>query len=91
MRTNITENREFAQFIAQQLNKSSAPLRLLLPEKGISALDAPGMPFHSPRTTRALFEELEQTVVQTTERQVSCLLLCHAKFVCLFQYDFSGR
>ncbi|CAM6093249.1 unnamed protein product [Calypogeia fissa] len=73
MRTTVEENRQFAQFIGQQLNKSSAPVRLLVPEKGVSALDAPGMPFHNPEATRALLEEVEQIVTQTTDRQVKRL------------------
>lgn len=70
MRTTIEENRRFAQFIGQKLNKSSAPVRLVLPEKGVSALDAPGKPFYNPEATRALIEEFERTVKQTPERQV---------------------
>ncbi|KAL2621051.1 hypothetical protein R1flu_001256 [Riccia fluitans] len=73
MRTTVEENRKFAQFIAQKLNKSSAPVRVLLPERGISALDAPGMPFYDPDATGALLQELEHAVLQTPQRQVKRL------------------
>ncbi|KAL3680989.1 hypothetical protein R1sor_023945 [Riccia sorocarpa] len=73
MRTTVEENRKFAQFIAQKLNKSSAPVRVLLPEKGISALDAPEMPFYDPDATGTLLQEIEQAVVQTPDRQVKRL------------------
>ena len=42
-----------------------APVRFFLPEGGVSALDAPGQPFHDPQANAALFGALEQTVRQT--------------------------
>ena len=47
-----------------------APLVLLIPEGGVSALDAPGQPFHDPEADRALFAELEAAIEQTPARQV---------------------
>ena len=47
-----------------------APVRFLLPEGGVSALDAPGKPFHDPRADAALFAALEATVRQTATRQL---------------------
>jgi uncharacterized protein (UPF0261 family) len=46
------------------------PVRLLLPEGGVSALDAPGKPFYDPEADSVLFEALEQTVRQTPRRRV---------------------
>lgn len=46
------------EWIAGRLNLIEGPLRLLLPEGGVSALDAPGMPFHDPAAGRALFESI---------------------------------
>lgn len=71
MRTTPEENREAAKFIAEKLNHSVAPLRVLLPEKGVSALDAEGQAFYNPEATGALFEELEKSIQQTPERKVS--------------------
>ncbi len=48
----------------------SAPVRFFLPEGGVSALDAPGQPFHDPQADAALFEALEQTVRQTSARRL---------------------
>jgi uncharacterized protein (UPF0261 family) len=45
-------------------------VRLLLPEGGVSALDAPGRPFHDPEADAALFGALEQTLRRTQRRQV---------------------
>ena len=40
------------------------------PEKGVSLIDAPGMPFHDPDADAALFEALERTVAQTGTRRL---------------------
>jgi uncharacterized protein (UPF0261 family) len=70
MRTTPEENRRFARWIAAKLNRSTAPLVVLIPENGVSAIDAPGQPFHDPEADRALFDELEAAVEQTPTRQV---------------------
>jgi uncharacterized protein (UPF0261 family) len=70
MRTTPEENRQFAAWIAAKLNRSVAPVTLLIPEAGVSALDAPGKPFHDPEADRALFETLEQHVRQTETRRI---------------------
>ena len=70
MRTSVDENRRFARWIAAKLNRSTAPVTVLIPEGGVSALDAPGQPFHDPAADAALFEELERHVVRTPDRVV---------------------
>jgi uncharacterized protein (UPF0261 family) len=45
-------------------------VRFLLPEGGVSMLDAPGQPFHDPEADNALFEAIEKTVRRTLLRQV---------------------
>jgi uncharacterized protein (UPF0261 family) len=70
MRTTPDENRQLARWIAAKLNRSTAPLVVLIPEGGVSAIDAPGQPFHDPEADRALFEELEAAIEQTPMRQV---------------------
>ncbi|CAI5499198.1 unnamed protein product [Closterium sp. Naga37s-1] len=69
MRTTADENRRIAQFIAGKMNQSQAPVTLLVPEGGLSALDAPGMAFWDPAADAALFDELEKQVVQTDSRK----------------------
>ena len=46
------------------------PCLVLLPEGGISALDAPGQPFHDPAADEALFRALEADVKPTRLRRV---------------------
>ena len=60
MRTTPEENRAFAQWMIPRINRSLGPVTLLLPEHGISMLDAPGQPFHDPEADAALFDEIEK-------------------------------
>jgi uncharacterized protein (UPF0261 family)/ABC-type branched-subunit amino acid transport system ATPase component len=70
MRTTIEENRAMGQWIGERLNQMNGPVRFLLPLGGVSALDAPGQPFHDPEADAALFTALEATVRQTPQRQI---------------------
>lgn len=62
MRTEVDENVAIGKWIANKLNQATSPFAVLLPERGLSALDAPGEPFHNPEANAALFETLEQAV-----------------------------
>jgi uncharacterized protein (UPF0261 family) len=46
-------------------------VRFLLPEGGVSLIDAPGQPFHDPEADAALFEAIETHVEQTSDRTVT--------------------
>ncbi len=70
MRTTPEENRAFARWIASKLNQSVAPLVVLIPERGVSALDAQGQPFFDPAADQILFDELEAAIDSTSSRQV---------------------
>ncbi|MCC6126751.1 MAG: Tm-1-like ATP-binding domain-containing protein [Pirellulales bacterium] len=70
MRTTPEENRRCARWMAAKINRSTAPFLLLIPEKGVSMLDAPGKPFYDPEADRALFEELEAAVQTNSTRQI---------------------
>lgn len=60
MRTNAEESAAIGRFIIERLNKMNGPVRFLLPLKGVSALDAPGQPFHDPAAKAALFEAIRK-------------------------------
>jgi len=45
-------------WIASRLNEMTGPVRFLIPEGGVSALDAPGKAFHDPAADKALFDAL---------------------------------
>lgn len=70
MRTTRDENRAFGEWIGARLNAMNGPVRFLLPEGGVSMLDAPGQAFHDPEADNALFEAIEKTVRQTPSRHV---------------------
>jgi uncharacterized protein (UPF0261 family)/ABC-type branched-subunit amino acid transport system ATPase component len=70
MRTTRDENRAFGAWIGERLNRMNGPVRFLLPEGGVSLLDAPGQPFHDPEADNALFEAIERTVRVSPTRQV---------------------
>jgi uncharacterized protein (UPF0261 family) len=71
MRTTPGENRAIGEFIAAKLNACDGPVRFLLPEGGVSMVDAPGQPFYDPEADEALFSAIEANVVQTDDRIVS--------------------
>jgi uncharacterized protein (UPF0261 family) len=70
MRTTAQECREIGAWIGAKLNRCEGPVRFLIPEKGVSALDIEGGAFHDVEADRALFESLEATVKQTASRRV---------------------
>jgi uncharacterized protein (UPF0261 family) len=70
MRTTADENARMGRWIGERLNAMEGPVRFLLPERGVSALDAPGQPFYDPDADAALFEALERTVRPTSNRQI---------------------
>ena len=70
MRTTAEECRAIGEWIGGRLNAMEGPVRFLLPEGGLSMIDAPGQPFEDPAADAALFEALERTVVQTDQRRL---------------------
>ncbi|QIT54002.1 ABC transporter permease [Aquisalimonas sp. 2447] len=61
MRTTPEECREMGRWIGRKLSRALGPVRFLIPEGGVSMLDAPGQPFHDPDADAALFAGLEET------------------------------
>ncbi|HWZ06823.1 MAG TPA: Tm-1-like ATP-binding domain-containing protein [Bradyrhizobium sp.] len=76
MRTTAEENRQIGVWIAEKLNRCSGPVRFLIPEKGVSMLDAPGQPFHDPTADAALFDAIEHTLHRTRDRRIE-RIACH--------------
>jgi uncharacterized protein (UPF0261 family) len=73
MRTTPEENALIGRWIGERLNACEGPVRFLLPEGGVSLIDAPGKPFHDPEADAALFEAVEGTVKRTGRRRVARL------------------
>jgi uncharacterized protein (UPF0261 family) len=62
MRTTPEENAQMGRWLADKLNACNGPLRLLIPELGISALDIAGGAFHDDAADAALFEALRSNI-----------------------------
>ena len=70
MRTTADECRAIGEFLVAKLNAMQGPVRLLVPEGGLSAIDRPGQPFHDPEADRALFDTLERGFRAGGERRL---------------------
>ena len=73
MRTTADESAQIGAWIAGKLNKAKGPIRLMLPEKGVSALDIEGGPFWDPAADAALFAAVEQNLKQSQTCQITRL------------------
>ena len=70
MRTTAEENARMGEWIARRINEMTGPVRFLVPEGGVSALDAPGQPFHDPEADRALFDAIASTFEEGANRRL---------------------
>ncbi len=62
MRTTPEENAELGRVIAEKANRSSGPVAVLIPLRGVSQLDSPGGDFWWPEADQALFSAIRQTL-----------------------------
>jgi uncharacterized protein (UPF0261 family) len=67
MRTTAEECARLGEIIASKLNRAGGPTTLLIPLRGVSAMDREGQPFHDPDADGALFEALRKHVEDTVE------------------------
>lgn len=70
MRTTPEENVNMARWLVGKLNASPGPVDLVLPLRGVSALDAPGQAFWDPVADEALFATIEAEFVQTDSHRL---------------------
>jgi len=70
MRTTADECRRIGEFLAGKLNAMRGPVRFLIPEGGVSAIDRPGQPFHDPEADRVLFATIEQHFRSGSDRKL---------------------
>jgi uncharacterized protein (UPF0261 family) len=75
MRTTPVENSAIGAFIGAKLNRMKGPVRFFIPEGGVSALDAPGKPFHDPEAMQALVSALRGNFVETANHRLISLPL----------------
>jgi len=58
MRTTTEECAAIGRFIAGKLNRMEGPVRFLIPDGGVSGIDAPDKPFWDPAADKALFDAI---------------------------------
>jgi uncharacterized protein (UPF0261 family) len=75
MRTTAEECGEIGAWIGRKLNACEGPVRFLIPEKGVSALDIEGGAFFDPEADEELFAAIEAAVTQTPQRRIERLPL----------------
>lgn len=75
MRTTADECSAIGEWIGGRLNACDGEVRILIPEKGVSALDIEGGAFFDPDADAALFAAIERTVRQTATRRIQRLPL----------------
>lgn len=62
MRTTAEECARLGEILAGKLNTYTAPVKVLLPTRGVSVISTQGQPFHDPGADRALFEALKSNL-----------------------------
>ena len=73
MRTTADECRRIGEFLVDKLNRMQGPVRFLIPQGGVSLLDAPGKPFWDPAADKALFDVLTAGFRTGTDRKLVVL------------------
>ncbi|MBL9122201.1 MAG: Tm-1-like ATP-binding domain-containing protein, partial [Planctomycetaceae bacterium] len=72
MRTTIDENRRIGEDIGTKLASARAPACILLPRRGVSAIDATGQPFDDPAARGELFAAIRRTAGNTEIIELDC-------------------
>lgn len=70
MRTTPAECRAIGEWIGGKLDLCQGPIRFLIPEGGVSALDIEGGAFWDPEADKELFEAVERTLRPTPNRRI---------------------
>ena len=85
MRTTAEENAAIGGWIAAKLNRMDGPVRFVIPEGGVSLIDAPGKVFWDPVADRALFNAIERNFRPNRQRHLirSPHILNDAEFAAL--------
>ena len=70
MRTTPEEMARIGRFIADKLNRMQGPVRFLIPEGGVSGIDAPGKPFWDPAADKMLFDTINSSFRSASNRKL---------------------
>ena len=61
MRTTVDENRRIGEEIGRKAAAAVGPTTIVLPRRGVSAIDAEGQPFDNPAAREALFHSIRES------------------------------
>jgi uncharacterized protein (UPF0261 family) len=67
MRTNEEENEILGRQLAEKLNQSPGPVKVLLPLRGISIVSSEGGEFYRPEIDQVLFDSIKKNVIDSIE------------------------
>jgi len=70
MRTTPEECVRIGRFVVEKLNRMDGPVRFLIPEGGVSLIDAPDKPFWDPAADRMLFDTIASGFRAGTNRKL---------------------
>jgi uncharacterized protein (UPF0261 family)/ABC-type branched-subunit amino acid transport system ATPase component len=73
MRTTADDCRRIGEFLVDKLNRMQGPVRFLIPQNGVSLIDAPGKPFWDPAADKVLFDVLTAGFRTGTDRKLVVL------------------
>jgi uncharacterized protein (UPF0261 family) len=73
MRTTADECRRIGEFLVDKLNRMQGPVRFLIPQGGVSLIDAPGKAFWDPAADKVLFDVLTAGFRAGTDRRLVVL------------------
>lgn len=62
LRTNVAENTKMGEMLAAAANAATAPVRVVLPLKGVSMLDSPGGEFWDPEADQACYTAIKKNL-----------------------------
>jgi len=66
MRTTVEENVELGRSIGEKLADAGPTTVVMLPKRGLSALDREGQPFDDPKARRALYAAIQHAIGTTS-------------------------
>jgi len=72
MRTTVEENAAIGADIGRKLARARGPSCVLLPARGVSAIDREGQPFFDPAARNALFQAIRETAQGVEIRELDC-------------------
>jgi uncharacterized protein (UPF0261 family) len=67
MRTTPEENEEIGRRVAARLAPATAPVTVMIPHLGFSALDVERQPFYDPAADSALIQSFKETVTDNVD------------------------